>query len=280
MPPLIGQLDYRDWLRLVYEERKARDAFFSYRFLAEKVGMDHSLLIKVLQGERHLAEASLDAWSRYLRLDQREDEYLRALVRFAKARSASERTRALERLLSLQGIHARQLMDDQREYFRSWHHVALRSVVGIDGNLDASRAGARLDPPLGPEEALEALRLLERLRLVRKEPDGRWALEDGFVEAGPGIAPSAVREHQKEMLRLAGESIDRHPPEVRQVSSATFALALSDLEEARRRIRTLRDSLLQLSTESPSADQVFHFQAVLFPLTRIDPSPRMRSEPS
>jgi uncharacterized protein (TIGR02147 family) len=268
--PIIGQLDYRAWLRQVYEERKARDAFFSYRFLAEKVWMDHSLLIKVLQGERHLAEGVLDAWVRYLDMETREEEYFRTLVRFAKTRSSRERTQSLDRLLQLQGTRSHRLERDQWEYFRDWRHVALRSLLGLDGGLDPTQAGARLDPPMGPRQARDALVLLERLHLVRKEPDGRWALTDDFVEAGPEIAPTAVREHQKQMLALAIESIDRHPPEIRQVSSATFALSLSDLPEARTRIRALRDSLLHLSSESGSPDQVFQFEAVLFPLTKVD----------
>jgi len=269
MVPLIGQLDYRAWLRQVYEDRKARDAFFSYRFLAERVGMDHSLLIKVLQGERHLAEGSLNAWVNYLELDDREEDYFRTLVRFAKTRSGSERTKSLDRLLTLQGISSHRLERDQWEYFRDWHHVALRSVVGLDGRLDPAQAGARLDPPLGPRQAREALVLLERLNLVRREPDGRLVLTDDFVEAGPDIAVTAVREHQKQMLGMAVESIDRHPPEIRQVSSATFTLGLADLPEARNRIRSLRDSLLRLSSESQTADQVFQFEAVLFPLTKV-----------
>ena len=270
MPPLIGQLDYREWLRKVYEERKARDSFFSYRFLAEKVGMDHSLLIKVLQGERHLAEKSLDAWVRYLKMDHRDEDYFRTLVRFAKARTSRDRTQALDRLIALQGMRLTSLQRDQCEYFRDWRYVALRSLVGLDPLMDASQAGARLDPPLGAREAMAAMKLLERLRLVRKEADGRWVLSDDYVEAGQGVPPIAVREHQKEMLRLAQESIDRHPPQQRQVSSATFTLSLADLEEARRRIRELRDSLLRLSSECREPDQVFQFEGVLFPLTRID----------
>jgi len=276
MPTLIGQLDYRDWLRKLYEERKAQDAFVSYRFLAERVGMDHSLLIKVMQGERHLSDGSVDAWVAYLKLAEREEEYFRLLVRFGKTRSSRERTQCLEQLLSMQGTHGHPLSRDQWEYFRSWHPIAMRGVLGLDGQLDAAEAGARLDPPLGPAEAAETLALLERLKLVRREPDGRWTLTEDYVEAGPELAPKAIRAHQQEMLRLASEAIDRHPPEHRQVSSATVTLALSDIPEARARIRALRDSILRLSRESRGADQVFQFQCVLFPLTQMNQPSRRR----
>lgn len=278
MLPLIGQLDYREWLRKLYEERKAQDAFFSYRFLADKVGMDHSLLIKVLQGDRHLADGSLDKWCSYLKFDKREDDYFRTLVKFCKTRSARERTQTLDRLLTLQGMRAQELDADQREYFKSWQPVALRGVLGLDGRMPPEDAGARLDPPLSPQEARDTLALLERLHLIRQEEDGRWVLVDDFVEAGPRIDPQVIRDHQKQMMRMAAEAIDRHPPKHRQVSAATITLSASDLPEARERIRALRDSLLRLASESRSADQVFHFQAVLFPLTKMDAPPRRRNQ--
>jgi len=269
MPQLIGELDYRDWLRKVYEERKAQDAFVSYRFLAERTGMDHSLLIKVMQGERHLSDASIDAWVTYLKLEGRDEDYFRTLIRFGKTRSTRERTQCLEHLLSLQGTRGQPVAADQSEYFRTWYHVALRGLLGLDAHLEASEAATRLDPPITAEQAVQALSVLERLRLIRREEDGRWSLVDDYVEAGPEIDPKNIRAHQQEMLRLASEAIDRHPPEHRQVSSATITLSLADIPEARSRIRALRDSLLRLSSESRQADQVYQFQAVLYPLTQV-----------
>ncbi|MCB9496130.1 MAG: TIGR02147 family protein [Fibrobacteria bacterium] len=276
MPQLIGHLDYREWLRAFYEERKAHDSFVSYRFLAERTDMDHSLLIKVMQGDRHLSEASVDAWIRYLRFDAREEDYFRTLVRFGKTRSTRERTQCLEHLLSMQGTQAMPLEKETVEYFRRWHHVALRGLLGLDGSLDAEEAAVQLDPPIGVEDARASLALLEKLQLIRREPDGRWALVNDYVEAGPAVDPKVIRAHQQEMMRMAAEAIDRHPPDHRQVSSATITLAMTDLPEARARIRALRDSLLRLSSESRTADQVFQFQTVLFPLTQVKRAPRRR----
>ncbi len=276
MPALIGSLDYREWLRKFYEERKAQDSFFSYRFLAEKVGMDHSLLIKVIQGERHLSDNSIDGWIAYLKLSNRDADYFRTLVRFCKTRSARERSQSLDYLLSFQRTNAKSLEADQRDYSRDWKPVAIRGLVGLDGGLDAAQAGSRLDPPITPEEAQHVLELLERLGLVRKEQDDRWVVANDFVEAGPDIPPQVIRDHQKQMFQLAADSIDRHPPQHRQVSSATISLALSDLPEVRERIRALRDSLLRLASESRDADQIFQFQVAFFPLTQLSSGKRKR----
>ncbi|MBK9576358.1 MAG: TIGR02147 family protein [Fibrobacterota bacterium] len=276
MPALIGHLDYREWLRKFYEERKAQDSFFSYRFLAEKVGMDHSLLIKVLQGERHLSDNSIEGWIAYLKLLQRDADYFRTLVRFCKTRSSRERTQALDYLLSFQRTNATSLEADQRDYFRDWKPVALRGLIGLEGGLDAAQAGARLDPPISPEETQSILAMLERLGLLKRESDGRWAISSDFVEAGPEIPTQVIRDHQKQMFQLAAESIDRHPPQHRQVSSATISLALSDLPEVRERIRALRDSLLRLASESREADQIFQFQVAFFPLTQLAAGKRKR----
>jgi len=71
------------------------------------------------------------------------------------------------------------------------------------------------------------------------------------------------------MIGLAGESLDRHPPALRDITTLTLALDLDDLPEARERLRTLRESLLRLSGENPAPRQVYQLNLQLFPLTHI-----------
>ena len=62
MAKIEDYLDYREYLHAFYRERKERKGYFSYRLLGRLVGMDASLLAKVLQKERHIADESLPAF--------------------------------------------------------------------------------------------------------------------------------------------------------------------------------------------------------------------------
>ena len=51
---VFDYLDYRDFLKDFYEKKKSEFSLFSYRVMAQQVGMDASYLFRVLQKDLHL----------------------------------------------------------------------------------------------------------------------------------------------------------------------------------------------------------------------------------
>lgn len=263
----LGYLDYRAWLRDLYDERRRIDAFFSYRFMAGKVGTSHSFLVRVLQGQKHLAEETVDRFVDFLALDDRQAEYFRILVRFGRTSSESERRICLERLLMLQGMRMTPLDLEAVDYFNGWIPAALRSLVPIHPKATAKQLSDELVPAPTAEVVEETLNRLIAMGMIRQEA-GRWVVTDYFVEPGKEIGKLAIRNHQREILRLAGEALERHAPEDRYVASATFSIDPEDLDEARVRIKSLRDSLLQLSDGARSPGVVMNLGLALYPVSK------------
>lgn len=266
MSPL-GYLDYRAWLRDLYEERRRSDAFFSYRFMAGKVGTSHSFLVRVLQGQKHLAEETVDRFVEFLRLDDRQAEYFRTLVRFGRTTSETERRACLERLLMLQGMRMTPVDLGAVDYFKGWIPAALRSLVAIHPTESPGALAEMLVPASTPEVVGKILGQLEAMGMIRRE-DGRWIVSEYFVEPGKDIGKLAIRNHQREILRLASEALERHAPEERYVASATFSIDPEDLDEARTRMKALRDSLLQLSEGARNPSVVMNLALALHPVSR------------
>lgn len=267
----LGQtLDYRHWLKSLYDERKAQDAFFSWRYLAGRLGVDASYLVRVAQGHRHLAEDALEKLATFAGLQGRDLEIFRALAAFNRARGEREQQECFRRLQELRSPGAAPLPDDHVEFFRRWFPVVVRTLGGLTGFVDdPSWIAARLDPPIAPEDAAQALDLVKRLGLLRQDGHGTWTLSEPFVSSPPTMDPAVMRAFQKTMIDLAGESLERHPRDLRDITTLTLALDVDDLPEARERLRTLRESLLRLSSESPAPRHVFQLNLQLFPLTRI-----------
>lgn len=277
----LGQtLDYRHWLRSLYEERKAQDAFFSWRYLAGRLGVDASYLVRVAQGHRHLAEEALERLAAFAGLDGRDLEIFRALAAFNRARGEREQRACYRRLQELRSPGASPLPDDHVEFFRRWFPVVVRTLGGLPGFVDdPAWVADRLDPPIAPEEAAQALELVKRLGLLRRDASGAWILSEPFVSSPPTMDPAVMRAFQKTMIDLAGESLERHPRDLRDITTLTLALDLDDLPEARERLRTLRESLLRLSSESPAPRHVFQLNLQLFPLTRVPEGERQAKRP-
>lgn len=267
----LGQtLDYRSWLKDLYEERKAQDAFFSWRYLAGRLGVDASYLVRVAQGHRHLSEDALEKLAAFANLRGKDLEIFRALTAFNRARGSREQQECFRKLQELRSPGIAVLPDDHVEFFRRWFPVVVRTLGGLTGFVDDPKwVGRRLDPAIPEDEAAQALELVKRLGLLRQDATGKWTLGDPFLSSPPGMDPKVMRAFQKQMIDLAGESLERHPPELRDITTLTLALDLEDLPEARERLRTLRESLLRLSGENPSPRQVYQLNLQLFPLTRI-----------
>jgi len=263
----LGYLDYRAWLRDLYEDRRRTDAFFSYRYMAGKVGTSHSFLIRVLQGHKHLAEETVDRFVDFLLLNDRQAEYFRILVRFGRTSSESERHACLERLLMLQGIRMTPLDLGAIDYFNGWIPAALRSLLPLHPKATAKQLAEELVPSTTEQVVKNTLHRLLAMGMIRQE-EGRWVVTDYFVEPGDGIGKLAIRNHQREILRLASEALERHPPEDRYVASATFSIDPDDLDEARARMKSLRDSLLRLSESARSPGIVMNLALALHPVTK------------
>ena len=115
MKSVFEYLDYRNFLKDFYEERKGRQGFFSYRYFGDKVGIDPSYLLKVLLKSRHLSEASIARVSSFCGHSDTETEYFTTLVHFAKARSQSESKLLFEKLLTIRYVKSRRLLERQYE---------------------------------------------------------------------------------------------------------------------------------------------------------------------
>ena len=266
-PDLFAYLDYRAFLRDVYQARKARDAFFSYRFMANRTGVDAGWIAKVLSGQEHLSRRSIEPFAKLCGLGKREEEFFVALVALAKARGTAERVEAFEKAMALKSPARTTLGERQLAYYGRWWHAVVRSLLHLLGRkATPERIAELLRPKVAVAQVRESIALLEEVGLVRKDRSG-WSLRDAFVASPPEGAKAAVRGYQAEAMDLAKAALEAHDPAVRDISSLTLTFRHEDLPLVRERIAALRDSLIQLSSETSRPDGVFQVNLQVFPVT-------------
>ncbi len=266
-PDLFAYLDYRAYLRDVYQARKSRDAFFSYRFMASRTGVDAGWIAKVLSGQEHLSQRSIEPFAKLCAMGKREEEFFVALVALAKARNTTERVEAFEKAMALKSPARATLGERQLAYYGRWWHAAVRSLLHLLGRkATAERIADLLRPKVSVVQVRESIALLEDVGLVRKGRSG-WALLDAFVASPPEGAKAVIRGYQAEAMDLAKAALETHPPANRDVSSLTLTFRHEDLPLVRERVAALRDSLIQLSTETAHPDGVFQVNLQVFPVS-------------
>ena len=269
MADLYTYLEYRDFLRDTYEERHATQAFFSYRYMAGKLGIDSSYLIRVLQQKKHLAEDLLAPFCELLGLDAQQSKYFENLVAFNKAKTDGQARTFYEQLLKCRGVEYQTVQADRQEYFSRWYVVAMRSLLDnepFDG--DFRKLAARFSPRITERQAKEAFYLLERLgMLVRK--DSGYELTDAHLHSGAHWEADSIREFQFACLQLAGRSLRKDPPHLRDISTMTMNINADHLEKIRALILEFQENVVKILEPQQPCDRVCQLNIQLFPLTQL-----------
>jgi len=270
MKSVFEYLEYRDFLKDFYEEKKSEHAFFSYRLFGAKIGMDASYLAKVLIKHRHISNTSISNIVAFCGLNEREAEYFETLVHFVKAKSHRESKLLFEKLLSLKNVSAATLLGHQYEFYQKWYHSAIRSILEFDDFRDDYKTlSEQLSPKITAREAKNSIRLLEKLRLIKKDETGRYRMTDTAITTGPQWHSLAIQTFQEETIRLSLESLSRHPKKHRDVSTITMNVSEQNFQEIRERIKEFRSAVIKYVNEQSSPDRVVQLNIQLFPLSTI-----------
>ena len=271
---VFDYLDYRTFLRDLYQSRKAIDKRFSCRFIAQKVGFrSASYFTQVLNGRSAMTPEMAVRFAAFLRLEVREAEYLELLVLHDRARAAGERRGYLEKLASFREGSKRLVPSEHFEYFEKWHHTAIREFLHIepfDGDYKA--LGKRLRPPIAASKARESIELLLELGMARRENGLVVRSDRQSTTTGEAVKSVQVDQFHASTLELASRSIDGLERGERSLSSLTMTLS----PEARRRIEAeiadFRAKILSIAESDSGETAVYHMGIQLFPMTREVPA--------
>lgn len=268
MRPVFEYLDYRDLLKDAYEERKSQLPLFSYRMMAEHLGMDSSYLFRILQKDLHLPSRCQPRAVEYLGLTGRAADYFLMLLAYARERGSQAKQLILEKAMALRDVERRRLEEQELAFFRDWWVVAVRSLLEItDGRAHAKEIASLLNPPIDEQQVQSALELLNELGLVKKLASGRLAVSDAHLTAGGEEKTQAVRHFQRQILALASESLERFPKDLRDVSTLTLTIDEAAFKDIREMLRESRRQIQKRVEESAHPDRVMQLSMAFFPLT-------------
>jgi len=275
MRPIFEYLEYRDILRDAFEERKAADPRYGYRVMADSFGLHTSNIYRVLRKQSHLPARCQSRAVEFLGLTDRTAAYFVQLIAYSRERKSSARLDILEKALALRDVTPRRLEDRELAYYGDWWVPAIRSLLElVEGRTNLAELSRMLVPSVPEIEIARALDLLRELGLVKRASSGRLLLGELHVSArvGPDRV-AAVRGYQRQVLALASESLERHAPSTRDVSTLVVALDETSFAEARHLVRECRRLVQKCADDTKHPDRVMQVAMALFPLARGGESP-------
>jgi uncharacterized protein (TIGR02147 family) len=267
--------NYREFLSAAYRDLKARNRNFSFRYFSRVAGFKSSSVLKgVMDGESKIAPQSIDRFARALKLTREETLYFRHLVLMNQSKSLEERHVHAEELVKMRKLRAlHPLAVSQFNYYNRWYSVPVRELVGTVGfREDPEWIAQQISPPISALDASLALADLMKLGLVRRDESGKLRQAEMNVSTGDEVISSAISHWHREMLKKAGESIERHAKPERDISAVTVSVSSDTMSRVKQMIQDFRKSILEECTKDPAPERVYQLGIQFFPLSKASKS--------
>ncbi|MBF0433135.1 MAG: TIGR02147 family protein [Fibrobacteria bacterium] len=270
MNTIFKYINYRLFLADYYEEKKKTTRFFSYRFFAQKAGIKSPVFLKqVIEGDRNLTRPMIEKFINALGLNKKEAVFFRHLTEFNQARTAQEKQEHYSVMVTMTDyVKQHQLKSDQYSYFEKWYNCVIRELACLmDFQGDFSLLAKAVLPPITVREAKRSVELLQRLKLLKQMPDGRYRQIDASITSGQDIISMVRRAHNSKMLDLSRKANDNLPPEVRNISNITMGISKECYNVLLAEFDAFKERIVSIVNHDNKSSQVYQFCLSLFPLS-------------
>ncbi len=269
-PDIFQYLDYRLYLRDACTARKDADTSFTFRTIADRVGIDSGYVAKIFQRERHISPKLVEPFVELLGIDVREADHFRHMFAFGKGKTHAEKDAHFVAMISGNKSGRSVLAADQYELFSHWYNLAIREILSFYRFTgDHAELAKLVSPAITASQARAAIRLLEKQKLISKRKDGSYEKISPIWTTGEDTRSLAVVKYQKSMLDLTRDAYDRLPPEDRHMSTLTLSCSEAEYKEIVSDIQKLRKKLLDMAEKTSSPDRVIHCGFSVFPVSSL-----------
>lgn len=243
----------------------------STRQVAIASGVSESYLSMVISGQRRLSLEQLNKIVPALELERSEASYLSWLITVADADSPDEQLAALKKIQRFRRYrNLNPLEIETYRYLQNWYHVAIRELAQLpDFRLDPKWIQRSLRYKVSLTEVKQAVAFLIEFGFLSVDQEGKFIRPEKSIACKTGVLKPALARFHGEMLQLAAASLTEVPSEERNISAFTGALPADKMVEAQRILEEARAKIVALAGDSEgSADTVYHFGFLAFPLSR------------
>lgn len=272
-PSIYSYMDYRAFLHDFYKYQKSLRSSYSYQFIADRVGIDRSLVMRIFSGKRHLSQKSVDTFITFLGLNKKEALYFIELISYCKAEKDEDIKRHMDKLLFLTPTNQRILRSYEFKYFQQWYYAAIRSLLGYYHFTDDYRELAQtLKPKISVPEAREAISLLQKLDLIKRLSDGRFVPTSNHISTGERWRSMAIEKYQVETIALSHDGLKRHPKSATDYSTITMSMNEETITEIRGILKECRQKIINLVNSVPEEEinTLYQLNMQVFPLVNVE----------
>lgn len=259
--------DYRLFMKAVYEDRKRRNALYSYRAMALAIGIDSSQLYRIISKNLQMSLRYVESTISNLRLKGKEAQYFRILVSLGRAKTEKEKNLLIEKMLGMIDVKSKTLTKEQFLFFKEWYNPTVHCLLSAQKFTgDYRKLAKAIAPKVTPKEVQDSISLLMRLGLaVEDKVSGEIHPGNAHLSTKAEEVSMAIRNYQAEMLSRGKDALENFSKEERDFSTLTFAIDEECLKYVKEILTECRRQIQNRVQESKTPDRVMHLNLNLFP---------------
>jgi uncharacterized protein (TIGR02147 family) len=272
LPVIFEYIDFKKYLEDYYSKRKSQDPAFSHSYICHRLGQANSksYFNNVVKGRAAITPTFVDRFIGLLELKPDEAKYFRALVNYNQTASPHEKEFFFDQLVRLNSTPRKVVDKSAYEYYREWHHTAVRALLDIiDFKDDFKALASRIYPSISIKQARDSINLLKKTGMISRNSQGYWKPTDKVIVSGDFIKDALVKQFQMKCLEH-GKTVLASGSDQKQ-RTITLTLSLSDEATARitQRMEQFKSEIRSIvhKDEKPAA-RVFHLNMNLFPMSK------------
>jgi len=265
--------NYRKLLQDLFEDKKKKDPYLSYRAFAKRAGIKSpNYLQQVIKGSRNLTQKTILQVAKGFKLGKSETEYLENLVFMNQGDTVEEKEYYYYKIVKTrQVLKHNKLLKKQLTYYSEWYNVAIREMIVFhDGKLSTKQIAEKLYPKVPAAKVKTAVKLLEELHLIRKDKDNKWKQTSAHVSTGDIVDSMMVAKFHKNMSRLAMAAMEKVDPDFCNISAVTIPAEKKTFSKVIRMLSGIRKEMLKMSEEIEDPDEIMQINFHMFPLTKVE----------
>ncbi|MGK0367131.1 MAG: hypothetical protein ACI9QD_000265 [Thermoproteota archaeon] len=262
----INYLDFlNDWCSIKRSENKN----WSLGSLARKLELSNTAAItNILKGRKIPSHPTVKKLAEVIKLNQREENYLKSLIEKKRYEKNSVLHSALNRFIGTIKPKSSQKQLETEDFNIISHplYFVIREMIKLkDFKLDFTWIKDNLYYDVSTTELKKAFKKLEEVGLIAKTNNEYQQTVD-FHETTTNISSEVIKDYHKKCLTFSIKQIDKVSTDKRHITSDTIALK----EEQIQQLKDLMESFRKEVTSTHDTDQaeyVYHFNMQLIPAT-------------
>jgi len=263
--------NYRSYLHDFYTTKKEQTSYFSYRYIARRVGFKSpGHFTQIIQGKANISIKLIERFVDFLGLSKREGSYFQYLVLFNQARTHEEKVQFFKKMTGFNEARVALVKKNQYEFYTKWYYTAIREMLSwYPFSDDYPDLANQLIPPITPQQAKEAITLLMQLKLITKNDEGHYKPTDSLISSGYDKTDTeTINRFVLETMDIGKDALQRFKRNERNLSWVTLSVSPERYQMLIDEIRAFRRRLMQIANNDDDPSIVYQCNIQVFPVSK------------